>query len=222
MADNVAVTAGTGTSIAADDVGGVMFQRVKVCFGADGTGTDANSTTPLPVGGSSAASLGKAEDAAHTTGDVGVGALAVVTTSGTPTSATDGDYAFLSQNAVGGLRVTPVPSTVDGYATVRTTDTDETEDTIKASAGNLFSLELENHHASTAFYVHLYDAAAPDTSADTPKMTFRVNGASQRYIEFGPAGVSFATAITVGALTTYAPGAVGPGANEVTVTAVYK
>lgn len=55
MADNVAITAGSGTTIAADDVGsGVLQQRVKITWGADGTGNDVNTTTPLPVQGSAA------------------------------------------------------------------------------------------------------------------------------------------------------------------------
>jgi hypothetical protein len=50
MADNVAITAGTGTTIAADDVGGgVLHQRVKLTWGVDGTGTDASASNPLPV-----------------------------------------------------------------------------------------------------------------------------------------------------------------------------
>jgi hypothetical protein len=50
LADNVAITAGSGTTIATDDVGsGVQVQRVKVTFGADGTATDANASTPLPA-----------------------------------------------------------------------------------------------------------------------------------------------------------------------------
>lgn len=50
MADNVAITAGAGTTIATDDVGaGVQVQRVKVTWGVDGTATDATETTPLPV-----------------------------------------------------------------------------------------------------------------------------------------------------------------------------
>lgn len=49
MADNVAITAGTGTSIAADDIGGVMHQRVKLTHGEDGSATDASTTNPLPV-----------------------------------------------------------------------------------------------------------------------------------------------------------------------------
>jgi hypothetical protein len=41
MADNVQITAGTGTTVAADDVGGVLHQRVKLGLGADGTAVDA-------------------------------------------------------------------------------------------------------------------------------------------------------------------------------------
>jgi hypothetical protein len=41
MADNVPVTAGSGVSIAADDIGGVHHQRVKIGVGADGASSDA-------------------------------------------------------------------------------------------------------------------------------------------------------------------------------------
>lgn len=52
MADNVAITAGTGTTIAADDVGGgVLVQRVKATWGPDGTANDTDVATgkPMPV-----------------------------------------------------------------------------------------------------------------------------------------------------------------------------
>lgn len=49
MADNVAVTAGAGTTIAADEIGGVFYQRVKPVFGADGSATDASAANPFPV-----------------------------------------------------------------------------------------------------------------------------------------------------------------------------
>lgn len=49
MADNVPITAGSGTSIASDDVGGVQYQRVKVTWGADATANDTQITKPLPV-----------------------------------------------------------------------------------------------------------------------------------------------------------------------------
>lgn len=51
MSDNVAVTAGLGTTIATDDVGGVQFQRVKTTWGPDGTANDTDVATgkPFPV-----------------------------------------------------------------------------------------------------------------------------------------------------------------------------
>lgn len=49
MADNVAITAGAGTTIAADDVAGVLHQRVKISQGADGSATDVSSAAPLQV-----------------------------------------------------------------------------------------------------------------------------------------------------------------------------
>lgn len=41
MADDVEITAGSGTTIAADDVGGKLHQRVKLSLGADGSAVDA-------------------------------------------------------------------------------------------------------------------------------------------------------------------------------------
>jgi hypothetical protein len=49
MADNVAITAGVGTTIASDDVGGIQFQRVKITTGVDGTATDVSASSPLPA-----------------------------------------------------------------------------------------------------------------------------------------------------------------------------
>lgn len=49
MADNFSVTAGSGTTIAADDISSVYYQRVKVTHGADGSATDVSSSSPLPV-----------------------------------------------------------------------------------------------------------------------------------------------------------------------------
>lgn len=44
MADNLSVTAGSGTTIAADDIGGgVLVQRVKPAIGADGTAVDVSA-----------------------------------------------------------------------------------------------------------------------------------------------------------------------------------
>lgn len=49
MSDNLAITQGTGTTIAADDIGGVLHQRVKISQGADGVGVDVSASAPLQV-----------------------------------------------------------------------------------------------------------------------------------------------------------------------------
>jgi hypothetical protein len=41
MVDNVAITAGAGTTVAADDISSVYYQRVKLSLGADGSAVDA-------------------------------------------------------------------------------------------------------------------------------------------------------------------------------------
>jgi hypothetical protein len=49
MADNVTITEGSGTQIAADEVGGVKYQRVKVSIGEDGVANDLSLSNPLPA-----------------------------------------------------------------------------------------------------------------------------------------------------------------------------
>ena len=49
MADNVGYTPGVGATVAADDIAGVLHQRVKIGVGADGAAVDVSSANPLPV-----------------------------------------------------------------------------------------------------------------------------------------------------------------------------
>lgn len=63
MADNVAITAGSGTSIATDDIGGVHYQIMKVSFGALNTATAVSASDPLPVTVSNANANGSATSA---------------------------------------------------------------------------------------------------------------------------------------------------------------
>ena len=138
MADNIQITAGTGTTILTDDCTTGHAQIVKLAISTDGSATllpgdatdgllvnlGANNdvtvsgtvTANLAAGtnnigdvdvlsivpGTGASNLGKAEDAAHTDGDVGVMMLGVV--NNTP-SAVTGDYATLSIATNGGVMV---------------------------------------------------------------------------------------------------------------------
>lgn len=81
MADNIAVTAGSGTTIAADDVGGgLLVQRVKATWGPDGTANDADVASgkalPVQLRGSGGSDLlaGKYEIVAASATDQAMGA----------------------------------------------------------------------------------------------------------------------------------------------------
>jgi hypothetical protein len=49
MADNVGYTPGVGASVAADEISGHLYQRIKPTFGGDGQATDVSFENPLPV-----------------------------------------------------------------------------------------------------------------------------------------------------------------------------
>lgn len=49
MSDNIGYTPGAGATIAADNIGGVLHQRVKIGVGADGSATDVSTSNPMPV-----------------------------------------------------------------------------------------------------------------------------------------------------------------------------
>lgn len=49
MADNVGYTPGSGATVAADEIGGVLYQRVKITHGADGIAHETSNGNPLPV-----------------------------------------------------------------------------------------------------------------------------------------------------------------------------
>lgn len=70
MSDNLAITPGAGATIAADDVAGVLYQRIKLGLGADGAATDA-----LGGAGAVAAGVQRVTLASDDPVVVGVGAV---------------------------------------------------------------------------------------------------------------------------------------------------
>lgn len=49
MPDNLGYTAGSGSTVATDDIAGIHYQRVKPAVGADGTAVDVSADNPMPV-----------------------------------------------------------------------------------------------------------------------------------------------------------------------------
>lgn len=93
MADNVAITAGTGTTMATDDIGGVQYPRVKIAQGADGAATDVSSAAPLNV------TLANGTVPSHAVTNAGT--FAVQNTAATPAGTNNiGDVDVLTINGV--------------------------------------------------------------------------------------------------------------------------
>lgn len=187
MADNVAITAGSGTTVATDDVAGVHYQRVKLvdgtldatgAIGGDATnGLDVDVTRVIP--GTSATHLGKAEDAAHGDGDTGVMALGVRRSDAnslTALAGADNDYIPLTTDTRGALQVIARPSIVrtrvasSGLTTAATTYTvGDTAGAIMTFAGAakvtggtgtiLAAVLLDKADVGTDYRLHIFRAS---------------------------------------------------------------
>lgn len=188
--------------------------------------TIGTSVTP----GTSAAHLGKAEDAAHTTGDTGVMALGVRAASPTERSAgpTDGDYEPFATNEVGAVWTTPTASANGGLSIFRSLDIDETEEDVKTSAGTVYGMWVTNTATSTRF-VKFYNATAASVTVGTttPVITIGIPGNTSDDVSgnFGPGGmgIGFTTAISVAATTAAADNDTGaPSAGDVIINVFYK
>jgi hypothetical protein len=101
-----ALNAAISTEVQVDVVGALpagtnAIGKLAANSGVDIGDVDVTSVTP----GTTASSLGKAEDAAHSSGDVGVLAMAVRRDTAAVGSDTDGDYSTLNVDANGRLHV---------------------------------------------------------------------------------------------------------------------
>lgn len=110
MADNVAITAGSGTTIATDDIGsGVQVQRIKPVWGADGVGNDTQVANPLP----SQTTLETSQ--ASNLGTIVTPKFGVINTSAS------GDTQLVATNSTNKIRVVDYTLVCDGAVAVKFT-----------------------------------------------------------------------------------------------------
>jgi hypothetical protein len=124
--------------------------------------------------------------------------------------------------------VTPQPHTAGGLTIFRSIDLDESEEEVKATAGQVYSVWVSNLATSTRF-LKFYNATAANVTVGTttPVMTIAIPGNASDDVtgsfNAGGLGLAFDTAITVAATTGVADADTGaPGANEVLVNIGYK
>lgn len=133
-----------------------------------------------------------AEDSAHASGDLGVMGLAVRNDAGTTLAGTDGDYAPLSLDASGNLRVAgSLTANIEG---------DYAEDSAHASGDRgLFSLSVRNDNQATTFTSATGDYAPFATDAKGALYTKSAHNASnlQQIVTVGTTAVALpASALT--------------------------
>ena len=213
QANTGVVTATTQRVTLATDIG--------LPTGSNTIGSIANIGTSVTPG-TGATNLGKAEDAAHTTGDVGVMALAVRSDTAASTAGTTGDYQPLITNATGAVWAQLNPGTSGGATLSSTISAASTNATnVKGSAGVVYSIDLSNANASARWFKMYNKATSPTVGTDTPVFRAMIPASGGRTISF-PHGLTFGTGIGF-ALTTGAAdsdtGAVA--ANELTVNLGY-
>lgn len=210
MADNVAITAGSGTTIAADDISGVMYQRVKIGVGADGAATDLSSANPMPIGVIPAGTNAIGKLAANSGVDIG-----------------DVDVTSISAgtNLIGDVGLQP--RTSGGLSIKKSISVVATSQTVKASAGQIYFIHAINLHTAT-LYLKFWDfGSTPAIGTDATMITFAVpaqsdgNGAGFNFSV--PQGLAFASGIYMAATTGVDDSnSTAPSANKLIVTVGYK
>lgn len=132
MADNVGYTPGVGATVAADEIAGVLHQRVKLGIGDDGVAVDVSATNPMPVsvgnfpatqpvsGSVSVSNFPATQDVNIVGGSSGNSAASAT---GSPVPA-DADYIAFNDggNLVGVSAANPLPVDISAAGVIEVTD----------------------------------------------------------------------------------------------------
>ncbi len=168
------------------------------------------------------------EDDAFASLDEGIAAMVVRKDTLSSLVGANQDWSPMLTNADGALWTQPAPATTGGLSFFKSIDLDESEEAVKATAGQVYGIIAINL-ASSVRYLKIYNATVATVVVGTtvPDITIPLptqgdtNGAGA--VISWPMGVAFSTAITVAATTGVGDADAGaPGANEVVVTVLYK
>jgi hypothetical protein len=202
--------ANNGTGLVGLNAGTNAIGKLAANSGVDIGDVDVTSI----IAGTGATNIGKAEDAAHTTGDTGVMMLGVRETTLTDLSAgnTDGDYEPLQVNKSGAVWVTGAPSGTSGWS-VATGSIAATKTDIGTAntAGNVGGWYIYNPNASVA-YVQFFNTQASGVTLGTtaPVYSLGIPATSAANVAPGMVGIGHSTAISI-AVTTTRAGSTGTG-----------
>lgn len=167
------------------------------------------------------------DDAAFTAGTTGVTMAGFFADDASTDSVNEGDGGAARMTLDRKVITSPQPYTTGGLSIFRSLDLDETEEAVKATAGQVYSCWVTNTSDSTRF-LKFYNATTANTTVGTttPLITIGIPGNTSDDVSGvftgGGYGITFDTAITVAATTGVADNDTGaPGANEVIVNVFY-
>lgn len=153
--------------------------------------------------------LGKTEDAAHASGDVGIMAMGVRNDGRTALAGTTGDYSPIATEAGGAALASPVPNALQSWSLTRAATTAAAASLIiKASAGKLFKLWIVNNAGSAQFY-QIFNSATLPADGVAPVHVIRIPTLDYREIDFSEYGDYFSTGIVVCNSSTMATKTIG-------------
>ncbi len=168
-----------------------------------------------------------ADDAAFTPATTGVTMAGYFADDASTDSVDEGDGGAARMTLDRKVIVNPQPHTTGGLTIFRSIDLDETEEEVKATAGQVYGWFIANL-ATTTRFVKFYNATAANTTVGTttPVMTLPIPGNSTDDVAanaLGGMGLVFDTAITVAATSALADAdTTAPGANDVVINLYYK
>jgi hypothetical protein len=188
MADNVAITAGAGTTVAADEVvdgtlGTVKVQYVKIMDGTlDGTSkaaVGANGVAVAQADGANVTIGAKADAAWSRTGDSTViGALKDISVNMENLRVAATNSSFVNATS-------EIPDATSTYAPSNSTSVAyETNRVAKASAGVLYNINGYNSRTSSQF-IQVHNTASLPADTAVPVVTFIVPAQSNFSLDFG-------------------------------------
>lgn len=175
------------------------------------------------IPGTGATNLGKAEDAAHSSGDTGVFVLAKRTDTPTNSAGTDGDYSAINNDSLGHLWVREgyAPTAEDNtnsviamvrravavstYAPTAVQSNSFTTTNVKASAGNVYGFSVINTSGSDR-YLQFHNTATTPAGGATAAFKFLVPAGSMLVLSENDWGgpLTFTTGIAPANSTTAA------------------
>jgi hypothetical protein len=218
--------------------GGTEAAAIRVTIANNSTGVlsvDDNGSTlsiddgagsiTVDNGGTFAVQVSSIAAGNNNIGDVDVASLPALPAGNNNIGDVDVASIAAGTNTIGG--VIPKPTTSGGLTIFRSLDLDETEEEVKATAGQLYGIWFTNQ-ATSVRWLKLYNATAANVTVGTttPVITIGLPGNSTDKISGallgGDLGIAFSTAITVAATTGVADNDTGaPSANDVIVNIFY-